>query len=205
MSRWSPKSPSFPNAVSIFHPSLPSILGAQQKLWNALQLKQPQFTNNLLGQPLAAWFVSNLRPHSSGLAVIRSQRFGHHLPLLRLPVDTEFSPLDWFFLSHLKQWSSAEWCWPERRKRAVMIIKIVIFQSMIVYFFSFLLFFLDFLKKILLECRCFTLLYSEMIQLYVYIHPLYFGFSSHLSYQRALSRVLCVIQWILICYLSFCF
>ena len=45
--------------------------------------------------------------------------------------------------------------------------------------------------KISLKYRCFTVLYSEMIQLHVYIYPLYFGFPSHLGYQRALSRIPC--------------
>ena len=60
-----------------------------------------------------------------------------------------------------------------------------------------------FLKKILLEYSCFTmlcqfLLYSKVNQLYVYIYPLFLGFSSHLGHYRALSRVPCAIQQILI-------
>ena len=32
---------------------------------------------------------------------------------------------------------------------------------------------------------------SKMNQLYMYIHPLFFGFPSHLGHHRALNRVLC--------------
>ena len=41
---------------------------------------------------------------------------------------------------------------------------------------------------------CQFLLYSEGNQLHVYIHPLFFGFPSHLSHHRSLSRVPCAIQ-----------
>ena len=65
-----------------------------------------------------------------------------------------------------------------------------------------------FLKKFLLEYSCFTtlcqyLLYSKVNQLYVYIHPLFFGFPSHLGHHRALSRVPCATQQVLISYLFY--
>lgn len=88
---WSPR-----NAISIFHPSLLSTLGAQLKLQNALWLKKTQFTNKLIRQALAEWFVFNPKTHFSGL-VIRSLCFGHHLPSVWPPLDTAFSPLNWFF------------------------------------------------------------------------------------------------------------
>ena len=42
-----------------------------------------------------------------------------------------------------------------------------------------------------------------MFQLYVYIYPLLFGFPSHLGHHRALSRVPCAIQYVLISYLFY--
>ena len=56
---------------------------------------------------------------------------------------------------------------------------------------------------VLLEYSCFSLLchfllYSKVNQLYVYIYPLFFGFPSHLDHHRALSRVPCAIQYVLI-------
>ena len=62
--------------------------------------------------------------------------------------------------------------------------------------------------KFLLEYSCFTILcqfilYSKVNQLCVYIYPLFFGFPSHLGYHRALSRVPCVIQQVLISYLFY--
>ena len=70
----------------------------------------------------------------------------------------------------------------------------------------FLCFYFNFLNKFfsfLLEYSCFTilcqlLLYSKLNQLYLYIYPLFFGFPSHLSHYRALSRVPCAIQYVLI-------
>ena len=53
-----------------------------------------------------------------------------------------------------------------------------------------------------LQC-CLFLLYSKVNQLYIYTYPLSFGFPSHLGYRRVLSRVLCVIQWVLISSLSY--
>ena len=49
-------------------------------------------------------------------------------------------------------------------------------------------------SKILLEYSLFTILwpfqvYSEVIQLYLYIHLFFFRFSSHIGYHRTLSRV----------------
>ena len=41
-----------------------------------------------------------------------------------------------------------------------------------------------------------------MNHLYVFIHSLFFGFISHLGQHRALSRVPCATQWILLSYLS---
>ena len=48
---------------------------------------------------------------------------------------------------------------------------------------------------------CQFLLYSKVNQLYVYIYPLFFGFSSHLGHHSALSRDPCAIQYVLISYL----
>ena len=50
---------------------------------------------------------------------------------------------------------------------------------------------------------CQSLLYSEMNQLYVYTYPLFFGFPFHLGHPRALSRVPCAIQQVLISYLFY--
>ena len=50
---------------------------------------------------------------------------------------------------------------------------------------------------------CQFLLYSRVNQLYVDIHPLFFGFPSHLGHHRALSRIPCVIQQVLISYLFY--
>ena len=47
------------------------------------------------------------------------------------------------------------------------------------------------------------LLYSKVNQLYVFIHPLFFGFPSHLGHHRALSRVPWAIQQVLISYLFY--
>ena len=63
-------------------------------------------------------------------------------------------------------------------------------------------------KKFLLEYSCFTiscqfLLCSEVNELYVYIYPLLFGFPSHLGHHRALSRVPCALQQVLISYLFY--
>ena len=71
-----------------------------------------------------------------------------------------------------------------------------------------LLLFIFFIKNFLLEYICFTILcqfilYSKVNQLYVYICPLFFGFPSHLGHQRALSRVPCVVQQVLISYLFY--
>ena len=65
-----------------------------------------------------------------------------------------------------------------------------------------------FFKLIVLENGCFTmlcwfLLYSKMNQPYIYIHPLFFGFHSHLCHHVALSRVLCAIQPVLIRHLFY--
>ena len=61
-------------------------------------------------------------------------------------------------------------------------------------------------KKFLLGYSCFTVLcqfplYSKVHQLYVYTYPLFCVFPSHLGHNRALSRVPCVIQYVLISYL----
>ena len=61
-------------------------------------------------------------------------------------------------------------------------------------------------KKFLLEYSCFTVLcqfplQSTVNQLYVYIYPLFCVFPSHLGHNRALSRVPCVMQYVLISYL----
>ena len=50
---------------------------------------------------------------------------------------------------------------------------------------------------------CQFLLYSKVNQLYVHIYPLFFGFPSHLGHHRALNRVPCVIQQVLISYLFY--
>jgi len=47
------------------------------------------------------------------------------------------------------------------------------------------------------------LLQGEVNQLYVYIYHLFFGFPSHLDHHRALSRVPCAIQEVLIGYLFY--
>ena len=41
---------------------------------------------------------------------------------------------------------------------------------------------------------CYFLLYSKVNQIYMYIHPLFFGFSSHLGHHRALNKVPCAVQ-----------
>ena len=48
---------------------------------------------------------------------------------------------------------------------------------------------------------CFPL-YSKVNQPYVYTHPPFFGFLSDLGHHRALSRVCCAIQYVLISYLE---
>ena len=70
----------------------------------------------------------------------------------------------------------------------IYIYKIAFF---IITFFSFLLWY-----------SCFTTLYSflpyiEVNRLYRYIHPLFFGFPSHLGLHRALGRAPCAIQQVL--------
>ena len=65
-----------------------------------------------------------------------------------------------------------------------------------------------FFYQFFLEQSCFTmlhqfLLYSKVSQLYVYIYPLFGGFPSHLGHHRALSRVPCAIQQVLISYLFY--
>ena len=45
---------------------------------------------------------------------------------------------------------------------------------------------------------CQFLLFSKVNQLYIYIYLFFFGFPSHLSHRRALSRVPCAIQLVLI-------
>ena len=60
----------------------------------------------------------------------------------------------------------------------------------------------------LLEYFCFTmlcqfLLYSTVNRLCIYIYPLSFGLPSHLGYHRALSRVPCAIEQILVSYLLY--
>ena len=50
---------------------------------------------------------------------------------------------------------------------------------------------------------CQFLLYSKMNQLCIYIYPLFFGLPSHLGHHRALSRIPCAIQYILISYLFY--
>ena len=47
------------------------------------------------------------------------------------------------------------------------------------------------------------LLHRKVNQLYVYIHPLFFGFPSHLDHHRVLSRISCAIQSVLIIYLFY--
>ena len=47
------------------------------------------------------------------------------------------------------------------------------------------------------------LLYQKMNQLYIYIHPLFFEFPSHLGYHRQLSGVFCAVQYILTSYLFY--
>ena len=50
---------------------------------------------------------------------------------------------------------------------------------------------------------CYFLLYSKVNQLYVYIYPLFLRFPSHLGHHRALSRVPCTRQQVLISYLFY--
>ena len=50
---------------------------------------------------------------------------------------------------------------------------------------------------------CQFLLYCKVNQLYIYIYPLFFGFPSHLDHHRALNRVPCATQQVLISYLFF--
>ena len=63
-----------------------------------------------------------------------------------------------------------------------------------------------FFKKISLTYSCFTMLYyfllcSKVSQPHVYICSLFLGFPSNLGHYRALSRVPCAIQQVLISYL----
>ena len=67
----------------------------------------------------------------------------------------------------------------------------------------------------LLAYSCFTMLcqflynqllcsqYRKVNQLHVYVQPLFFGFPPDLGHHRALSRVPCAIQQVLICYLFY--
>ena len=50
---------------------------------------------------------------------------------------------------------------------------------------------------------CQFLLYSKMNQLYIYIYPVFFGLPSHLGHHRALNRVPCAIEQVLISCLFF--
>ena len=43
---------------------------------------------------------------------------------------------------------------------------------------------------------------QQMNQLYVYIYPFSFGFPSHLCHHNTLSRVPCIIQYIIINYFN---
>ena len=54
-----------------------------------------------------------------------------------------------------------------------------------------------------LQCCVKFRLYSKMNQLYIYICPLPFGLPSHFGHHRALSRVPCVIQYVLTSYLFY--
>ena len=47
---------------------------------------------------------------------------------------------------------------------------------------------------------CYFLLYNKVNQLPVYINPLFFVFLSHSGHHRALGRVTCTIQQVLIIY-----
>ena len=65
-----------------------------------------------------------------------------------------------------------------------------------------------FLYSFLLAYSGFTILClfqvcSKVIQLYMYTYPFFFRFFSHLGYYRILSRVLCVIQQVLVDYLFY--
>ena len=64
------------------------------------------------------------------------------------------------------------------------------------------LFFL--VKYSCLTMSCQLLLYSKVNQLHIYIYPFFFGFPSHLGHHRALSRVPCAIQQVLIGYTQSC-
>ena len=50
---------------------------------------------------------------------------------------------------------------------------------------------------------CQLLLYRKVNQQQVYVYSVIFGFASHLGHHRALSRVPCVIQQVLISYLFY--
>ena len=50
---------------------------------------------------------------------------------------------------------------------------------------------------------CRFLQYTAVNQLYVYIHPLFFGSPLHLGRHRAMSRVSCALQYLLISYLLY--
>ena len=64
------------------------------------------------------------------------------------------------------------------------------------------LFFLNFYwHRVALQCQ--FLPYSKVNQPYVYIFALFFGFPSHLSHHKALNRVPCPVQWVLISYLIY--
>ena len=67
------------------------------------------------------------------------------------------------------------------------------------YYFNFF-----YVLKMLLQYSCFTmlcyLLLYKVNPLYVYLYHFFFGFPSHLGHHRALSRVPCAIQQVLIIY-----
>ena len=77
------------------------------------------------------------------------------------------------------------------------------------YFLILSLFLYQLAFLFLLQYSCFTvlcqfLLCSKVNQLYVYIYPLFLRFSCHLGHRRALTRVPCAIQQVLISYLFIC-
>ena len=70
----------------------------------------------------------------------------------------------------------------------------------------FLFFFFQFLLQYSCFIMCQFLLYSkvnQVNQLHLYICPLFFEYPSHLGHHRAMNRVFCAIQQVLICYLFY--
>ena len=56
-----------------------------------------------------------------------------------------------------------------------------------------------------MECAAMKTANVQAYQPHVYVYPLYLGFPSHVGHHRALSRVFCAMQSVLISYLFYTF